>query len=172
MDENTQCKMNWPLALVVSAVIHAVGLGLFVMCSDSPGEDGGGAAASTEERPSAPETAESGAESGANTSQPSEPASAPSGAGTQGEATQRTATETPARTPPGASAPRNDTAPAPARAAGSVDTVVYTVQRGDHLTKISKRFKCTITEIAKLNNIKPNSGLRIGQKLKIPAPAE
>lgn len=169
MDENTQCKMNWPLALVVSAVIHAVGLGLFVMCSDSPGE--GEAPQAAAETQGEIKSGESSAESSESESGDDSPAPAstptPAAANTAGASSPSPAAL--GRTPEPNRPTRRDDAP---RAAGSVDTVVYTVQRGDHLTKISKRFKCTITEIAKLNNIKPNSGLRIGQKLKIPAPAE
>ena len=52
------------------------------------------------------------------------------------------------------------------------NTIVYVVAKGDSLTKLAAANCCTVTELAKLNKIKPSSGLRIGQKLKIPAPAE
>lgn len=55
---------------------------------------------------------------------------------------------------------------------GEVQTISYVVVRGDSLTKLSKQYGCTVTELAKLNKIKPNSGLWIGQKLKIPAAAD
>ena len=43
----------------------------------------------------------------------------------------------------------------------------YTVQRGDYLAKISKKFGVTIASIKRLNNLSEDS-LRIGQKLKLP----
>ena len=42
---------------------------------------------------------------------------------------------------------------------------VYTVRRGDTLSRISRRNNTTITAICKTNNIKRSSTLRIGQKL-------
>ncbi len=54
-------------------------------------------------------------------------------------------------------------------ASTSYKTESYTVQRGDTLTSIAAQSKITLDELADLNNIKANSGLRFGQSLKIPA---
>lgn len=171
MEDDSQCTMNWPLAIAVSVVIHVVGLGLFVMCSDNPSDDEAEAPQAAAETQGEIKNGESSAES--SESEPGDdspaPASTPTPAAANTAGASSPSPAAPGRAPEPNRPTRRDDAP---RAAASVDTVVYTVQRGDHLTKISKRFKCTITEIAKLNNIKPNSGLRIGQKLKIPAPAE
>ena len=51
-------------------------------------------------------------------------------------------------------------------------TIVYEVKPGDNLTRIAKKHKCTVSEILKLNKIKPNKVLWVGLKLKIPAPVE
>ena len=50
-----------------------------------------------------------------------------------------------------------------------VKTENYTVQRGDTLSSIATKSKLTLNELAELNNIKSNSGVRLGQTLKIPA---
>ncbi len=44
----------------------------------------------------------------------------------------------------------------------------YMVVRGDALSKIAKKFGLTTQEIAKMNGIRIQSPLRIGQKLKLP----
>jgi LysM repeat protein len=49
------------------------------------------------------------------------------------------------------------------------NTTEYTVVSGDTLWKIAAKFKTTISEIVKLNNLDPNKYLYIGQKLKVPA---
>lgn len=46
--------------------------------------------------------------------------------------------------------------------------VIYTVQRGDSLYSIARRFNTTVSEIQKLNNLGGNISLSIGQELKIP----
>lgn len=43
----------------------------------------------------------------------------------------------------------------------------YTVQKGDNLYSIAKRYNTTVSEIMKLNNL-TNTALKLGQKLKIP----
>ncbi|ENW05695.1 LysM peptidoglycan-binding domain-containing protein [Acinetobacter beijerinckii] len=50
-----------------------------------------------------------------------------------------------------------------------VKTENYTVQRGDTLSSIATKSKLSLNELAELNNIKSNSGVRLGQTLKIPA---
>jgi len=43
----------------------------------------------------------------------------------------------------------------------------YTVRSGDSLWRISRKFKMTINHICKLNRIRENSILRLGQALKL-----
>ena len=46
--------------------------------------------------------------------------------------------------------------------------IVYTVQRGDNLSKIAARYGTTVAKIAELNGIYTPNLIYIGQKLKIP----
>jgi murein DD-endopeptidase MepM/ murein hydrolase activator NlpD len=46
-------------------------------------------------------------------------------------------------------------------------TSYHTVVRGDTLTRISKRYGTTVANLLKLNNLKKNSILSIGQKIRI-----
>ena len=47
--------------------------------------------------------------------------------------------------------------------------MIYVVQNGDYLAKISKKFNVTISSIKRLNpSIKENGVIRVGQKLKLP----
>ncbi|MCH7292458.1 LysM peptidoglycan-binding domain-containing protein [Acinetobacter genomosp. 15BJ] len=48
-------------------------------------------------------------------------------------------------------------------------TESYTVQRGDTLSSIATKSKISLSELAELNNLKSNSGVRLGQSIKIPA---
>ncbi|UUM29170.1 LysM peptidoglycan-binding domain-containing protein [Acinetobacter colistiniresistens] len=54
-------------------------------------------------------------------------------------------------------------------ASSSYKTESYTVQRGDTLSSIATKSKISLSELADLNNLKSNSGVRLGQSLKIPA---
>ena len=45
----------------------------------------------------------------------------------------------------------------------------HTVQRGDTLFSLSRRYSCTVQALAELNRIRPKDPLRAGQKLKVPA---
>lgn len=47
-----------------------------------------------------------------------------------------------------------------------VEQKIYIVKKGDNLTKIAKTLKTTVKKLAKLNNLKINGILKIGQKLK------
>ena len=49
-----------------------------------------------------------------------------------------------------------------------INTVTYTVKKGDSLYGIANRFNTSVSEIAKLNNLS-NNNLNIGQILKIPS---
>ncbi|MBT8348510.1 MAG: LysM peptidoglycan-binding domain-containing protein [Sulfurovum sp.] len=44
----------------------------------------------------------------------------------------------------------------------------YTVVRGDALSKLAKKFGFKTKELAKMNGLRSNASLRIGQKLKLP----
>lgn len=46
--------------------------------------------------------------------------------------------------------------------------IIYTVVKGDNLTKLAKRYNTTVDELVKLNNIKNKNLIYIGQQLKIP----
>ena len=50
----------------------------------------------------------------------------------------------------------------------SINTINYSVKKGDSLYKIANMYNTTISEIIKLNNLKTNN-LSIGQLLKIPS---
>ncbi|WHP06900.1 LysM peptidoglycan-binding domain-containing protein [Acinetobacter corruptisaponis] len=54
-------------------------------------------------------------------------------------------------------------------ASTSYKTENYTVQRGDTLSSIASKSKITLNELAELNKLKSNSGVRLGQTIKIPA---
>lgn len=43
----------------------------------------------------------------------------------------------------------------------------YTVKKGDTLTKIAKKFKTTVAQLVKWNNIKNPNVIRVGQKLRV-----
>ncbi len=52
------------------------------------------------------------------------------------------------------------------------ETKIYTVQKGDSLSKIAHKYGVSAAVIAKLNSIKNSNSIRVGQKLKIPASAQ
>ena len=45
--------------------------------------------------------------------------------------------------------------------------VYYVVKKGDTLTKIAKKYKTTVKQLAKWNNIKNVNIIRVGQKLRV-----
>ena len=184
-DDSSEIKMNWTFALVASVVIHVVGLGLVLLCSDDPGE--------VEEpavQEEAPAQASGGSEDGnsepaGDSGQAPAPATAPT-AGTAAPTPApvartvlpRTPTRVPADPAPTAgSTSRVPVSDAPstgavASSASATKTIVYEVKPGDNLSKIAKKHKCTETEIIKLNKIKNPNRIWVGLKLKIPAPVE
>ena len=58
--------------------------------------------------------------------------------------------------------------PAPATVAAEPEYTVYTVQSGDYLAKISKKYNVTIAAIKKANPSIKGDVVRVGQKLKLP----
>lgn len=50
---------------------------------------------------------------------------------------------------------------------GETNHVIYTIKRGDTLTKIAKEFKTTVKEIVRLNNIKNSNIIYAGETLRI-----
>ena len=50
----------------------------------------------------------------------------------------------------------------------SYSLVIYFVQNGDTLWKIAKKFRSTVDQIAKINNIEDENKIDVGQKLYIP----
>lgn len=191
INDSSEIKMNWTFALVVSVVIHVVGLGLVMLCSDAPGE---AEDAATQEEISA-RSSDSGETGNADSAQ-TPPAPPPSrvnpvtptsvaparrspqprqSARASTTSTSSSASRTPATPANALTAPATDagsSASRPAASSSVTKTIVYEVKPGDNLTKIAKKHKCTVTEIAKLNKMKPNRVLWVGLKLKIPAPVE
>ena len=45
--------------------------------------------------------------------------------------------------------------------------VYYTVKKGDTLTKIAKKYKTTVKQLCKWNNIKNPNVIKVGQKLRV-----
>ena len=58
--------------------------------------------------------------------------------------------------------------PAPATVAAEPEYTIYTVQSGDYLAKISKKYNVTIAAIKKANPSIKGDVVRVGQKLKLP----
>ncbi len=58
--------------------------------------------------------------------------------------------------------------PAPAAVAAEPEYTIYTVQSGDYLAKISKKYNVTIAAIKKANPSIKGDVVRVGQKLKLP----
>ncbi|MBE6335462.1 MAG: LysM peptidoglycan-binding domain-containing protein [Lentimicrobiaceae bacterium] len=52
----------------------------------------------------------------------------------------------------------------------STEQKIHTVKSGENLSLIAKKYKCSVTEIKRWNNLKTNT-LQIGQKLKVYPPA-
>ena len=51
----------------------------------------------------------------------------------------------------------------------SAQTTSYTVVAGDYLSNVATKHKISLAELAKLNNLKTNSQIYVGQKLQVPA---
>ncbi|MCJ8147044.1 LysM peptidoglycan-binding domain-containing protein [Acinetobacter sp. A3.8] len=50
----------------------------------------------------------------------------------------------------------------------SAQTTSYTVVAGDYLSNVATKHKISLAELAKLNNLKTNSQIYVGQKLQVP----
>lgn len=71
----------------------------------------------------------------------------------------------PSAAPPAASAASSTTTAPAASTAVSADKRYHTVQKGETLYGISKRYGISVEELRKLNNLAPDQSLRSGQKL-------
>jgi LysM repeat protein len=56
---------------------------------------------------------------------------------------------------------------APSKPAASTEKQYHTVQKGDTLYRISKKYGISVDELRKLNNLSGNQALRAGQKLQV-----
>ena len=73
----------------------------------------------------------------------------------------------------GVSTPKETPAAKPKQAAEkeeSYNGTVHIVEKGDTLAKIATKYKVSMKAIRELNGMAANSGVRIGQRLKIPKP--
>lgn len=52
------------------------------------------------------------------------------------------------------------------------DTIIYVVRRGDTLASIARRFNTTVAVLMRLNRIQNPNRILIGQRLRVPAPAD
>lgn len=59
------------------------------------------------------------------------------------------------------------TVPTPTPKPAEPSKVYYTVAKGDNLTKIAKKYKTTVAQLTKLNNIKNPNLIYAGQKLRV-----
>jgi LysM repeat protein len=48
---------------------------------------------------------------------------------------------------------------------------IHRVRRGDTLTRIARRFDTTVAVLKELNGMKDPPRIRIGQRLRVPAPS-
>lgn len=154
MNDDSRRSFSWSLPLLASVSVHVVVLWAAVAWlgpSDEPEE---------------PETVEQSAKP--------RPVEEPKAA--DGGASEPVRSDMPGNRPPSppledhaAQGAVSDVATSSPSAAG---TIVYEVKPGDNLTRIAKKHKCTVSEILKLNKMKPNKVLWVGLKLKIPAPVE
>ena len=69
-------------------------------------------------------------------------------------------------------AAKSESKPAAKPKASNEKTSVYTVQSGDNLTNIARKFGTTVAKIQELNNMGSSSSLSVGQKLKVAGTAQ
>ncbi|MFB2587714.1 LysM peptidoglycan-binding domain-containing protein [Acinetobacter sp. c1-l78] len=79
--------------------------------------------------------------------------------------------------PPPTATTRNNRAEADARASDTSTSTAsryrgatesYTVKAGESLNSLSSRYKISVSQLADLNNLKANTGLRVGQTIRVP----
>jgi LysM repeat protein len=63
---------------------------------------------------------------------------------------------------------RAETKPKTTTSAGSQRFTYYTIQSGDNLWEIADKYDVTVSQLKSANNLKNNSRLKPGQKIKIP----
>ncbi|MBW7930676.1 MAG: LysM peptidoglycan-binding domain-containing protein, partial [Gammaproteobacteria bacterium] len=61
--------------------------------------------------------------------------------------------------------------PASQRFGGQLRDQAYKVQRGDTLSRIARRHGTTVSQLARLNGLKPDARIRVGQSLALPGGA-
>lgn len=154
MNDDSRRSFSWSLPLLASVSVHVVVLWAAVAWlgpSDEPEEQETVEQSAKPRLVEEPKAADCGASEPVRSDMPeNRPPSPPSAAHAAPGAVSDVATSSPS-------------------AAG---TIVYEVKPGDNLTRIAKKHKCTVSEILKLNKMKPNKVLWVGLKLKIPAPVE
>lgn len=69
-------------------------------------------------------------------------------------------------------AAKSENKPAAKPKTSNEKTSVYTVQSGDNLTNIARKFGTTVAKIQELNNMGSSSSLSVGQKLKVAGTAQ
>ena len=57
--------------------------------------------------------------------------------------------------------------PPPSKPAASTEKQFHTVQKGDTLYRISRKYKISVNELQKLNNLSADQALRTGRKLQV-----
>lgn len=192
-DSDTGSTMNWPFAIFLSIIVHVIGLGAFYLfLGPSSKVNDADVAAESElalndkNDPKVAEKSDEGHTVSQNenakdqVSPEPNPTAASTSVSQEPRLNQTTPNSTPSTVRPATQTPSNavsnnessHNSPRVATATTNNKTIIYEVKPGDNLTKIAQRHKCTVTEIAKLNKIKPNKVLWVGLKLKIPAPVE
>lgn len=169
-EESDRGKLNWKLALIISAVIHVVCLGIILLSSDVPEAE---ADVATEEN-DAPKSNDGGRVGDSGASRTADTSDSSDGVGgvssrTSTRSASSGATRVSSRRTSSRSGSNGDSVGA-SSGGQSAEQIVYVVQRGDNLTKIARKYKCTETEIIKLNKIKNPNRIFVGLKLKVPAP--
>ncbi|MCB2184993.1 MAG: LysM peptidoglycan-binding domain-containing protein [Deltaproteobacteria bacterium] len=72
-----------------------------------------------------------------------------------------------AQAKPDAPAPRQEAAPAKSTARPQVKKMVYTVRKGDTLFTVAQRYKVSLQDLSRWNNLGPKSVIKVGQDLVI-----
>lgn len=192
-DSDTGSTMNWPFAIFLSIIVHVIGLGAFYLflgpsskVNDADVVAESESALNDKNDPKVAEKSDEGhtVTQNENARDQVSPEPNPTAASTrvpqESRSNQTAPNSTPSTVRPATQTPSNvvsnnessHNSPRAATATTNNKTIIYEVKPGDNLTKIAQRHKCTVTEIAKLNKIKPNKVLWVGLKLKIPAPVE